>query len=328
MDSNDPRDFFDELKQLVKMNEFNSAIDQLVAFLSGCDRKLYNESILLSSRFLSITTKERKGLISESDATVQKARIGSAILDFVDEVERQLNRSQLPFPFKPVDFSPPVEANLEKIIGNNNLKSVAWLHQALEAAKAVCRVVTRNGLGTGFLIGANRLMTNHHVIPDKSVAEESAVEFNFQEDLSNKLQPVSRYSVLADTMKANAKLDYCIVEVNETAEQPPLESWGQLEMAHKSEPGKGEHVSIIQHPRGGLKQIAITANQVVNTFEHRLQYTTDTLPGSSGSPVFNDKWNVVALHHAGGNMLTNARGDRMFANEGILIGHILDDSEI
>lgn len=28
-------------------------------------------------------------------------------------------------------------------------------------------------------------------------------------------------------------------------------------------------------------------------------YLTDTLPHSSGSPVFNSEWEVVALHHAG-----------------------------
>ncbi|MER5327117.1 trypsin-like serine peptidase [Streptosporangium roseum] len=28
-------------------------------------------------------------------------------------------------------------------------------------------------------------------------------------------------------------------------------------------------------------------------------YQTDTEPGSSGSPVFNDQWEIVALHHAG-----------------------------
>ena len=84
-------------------------------------------------------------------------------------------------------------------------------------------------------------------------------------------------------------------------------------------------MSIIQHPQGGPKQIAVTANQVVNIFDHRLQYTTDTLPGSSGSPVFNDDWKVVAIHRAGGNLLTNKRGDRRFANEGILLSYIFDD---
>jgi V8-like Glu-specific endopeptidase len=49
---------------------------------------------------------------------------------------------------------------------------------------------------------------------------------------------------------------------------------------------------------------------------------TDTMPGSSGSPVFADDWSVVAIHHAGGNLQKNSRGDRMFANEGVLFSFI------
>ncbi|MBD6620865.1 trypsin-like peptidase domain-containing protein [Komarekiella sp. 'clone 1'] len=30
-----------------------------------------------------------------------------------------------------------------------------------------------------------------------------------------------------------------------------------------------------------------------------MHYETDTAPGSSGSPVFSDQWEVVALHHSG-----------------------------
>jgi endonuclease G len=90
----------------------------------------------------------------------------------------------------------------------------------------------------------------------------------------------------------------------------------------------GEHVSIIQHPQGGPKQVALTANQVVNIFEHRLQYTTDTMPGSSGSPVFNDDWKVIAIHHEGGNLAINRRGDTMFVNEGILMKYIVESEAI
>ena len=44
-------------------------------------------------------------------------------------------------------------------------------------------------------------------------------------------------------------------------------------------------------------------------------------PGSSGSPVFDDAWRVVAVHHAGGNLVTSPAGERRFINEGILAEH-------
>ena len=56
-----------------------------------------------------------------------------------------------------------------------------------------------------------------------------------------------------------------------------------------------------------------------------VQYVTSTLPGSSGSPVLNDNWEVVALHHAGGTIREPTTQQSYFRNEGILIGSILTD---
>ena len=319
------QEFSDELRQLVQADEIESSLEQLVAFLASSHRDLHNEAILLSSRLNRLRAKSRKGLVTDDDSTVQRNRIAASILDFIDEMVRCLKRSQLPFAFSPVEFSAPKEANLEAIVGNNNLKSIAWLEQGLAVSQAVCRVVTPAGLGTGFLIGDNRLITNHHVIPSDAVAAESVVEFNFQEDQNRRLQPVSQYPVSSRLIKSNPELDYCVAQIEESADDVPLASWGTLRLANGDTPAEQQHVTIVQHPKGGVKQIAITANQVVNVFEHRLQYTTDTLPGSSGSPVFNDDWQVVALHHAGGNLILNERGDRMYANQGILIGDILAD---
>jgi V8-like Glu-specific endopeptidase len=44
---------------------------------------------------------------------------------------------------------------------------------------------------------------------------------------------------------------------------------------------------------------------------------TDTLPGSSGSPVFNSSWQVVALHHSGGWLPEPGTNRVSFRNEGI-----------
>lgn len=58
-------------------------------------------------------------------------------------------------------------------------------------------------------------------------------------------------------------------------------------------------LNLIQHPNGEPKQLGLRENQLVDVLEEFLHYETDTAPGSSGSPVYNDRWEVVALHHSG-----------------------------
>ena len=49
-------------------------------------------------------------------------------------------------------------------------------------------------------------------------------------------------------------------------------------------------------------------------FDDLVQYSTDTEPGSSGSPVFNQDWEIVGLHHRGGG-LAGPDGKKYFTNE-------------
>lgn len=73
-------------------------------------------------------------------------------------------------------------------------------------------------------------------------------------------------------------------------------------IADLAKPKRATTVNIIQHPRGGLKQIAFRRNEVIEIPDGQkdfLYYTTDTEPGSSGSPCFNDQWELIALHHSG-----------------------------
>ncbi|MDF5722727.1 MAG: LamG domain-containing protein [Rhizonema sp. PD37] len=62
--------------------------------------------------------------------------------------------------------------------------------------------------------------------------------------------------------------------------------------------GDGNQVIIVQHPKGKIKQIAY--NKVIDNglYKNFLRYNTDSDYGSSGSPVFNAQWDLVALHHA------------------------------
>jgi endonuclease G len=49
-----------------------------------------------------------------------------------------------------------------------------------------------------------------------------------------------------------------------------------------------------------MKKVALRQNEVTNlSLPKFIRYVADTKSGSSGAPVFNDKWEVVAVHHAG-----------------------------
>ncbi len=85
-----------------------------------------------------------------------------------------------------------------------------------------------------------------------------------------------------------------------------------------------EYVNIIQHPRGRPKEVALQDNQVVKVDNVVVQYSCDTEPGSSGSPVFNNQWQLVALHHASvvadgrhGRRSPGSPANARFLNEGI-----------
>jgi V8-like Glu-specific endopeptidase len=310
------------IKALIAANELKLALEQLINFLRGIDSELHNEAILHLSKLTRVRKEERLGTLAASEASVQLNRIAHAVLQLIDEIPGEL-RQQPSGVGRPVaGFSVPKEAGLEQIFGISHLRSIAWLHQGIEVSRSVCRILTPTDRGTGFLVRGNRLLTNHHVIPDAHVAASTWVEFGYEEDRLQRLTPSYRYRLKPGSVEVDATLDVCVAEVEEASGHPALSSWGALELAPTASPKAGDHVTIIQHPQGGPKQIALTANQVVNIYEHWLQYSTDTLPGSSGSPVFNDDWKVVAIHHAGGELVANVRGDKMFANQGILMSSI------
>ncbi|BAY22861.1 hypothetical protein NIES2100_26250 [Calothrix sp. NIES-2100] len=63
---------------------------------------------------------------------------------------------------------------------------------------------------------------------------------------------------------------------------------------------KGDAVIVVQHPKGRQKQIVLNNNEVITNglYKNFLRYKADADYGSSGSPAFNTRWELVALHHA------------------------------
>ncbi|MGL5116431.1 MAG: DNA/RNA non-specific endonuclease, partial [Beijerinckiaceae bacterium] len=91
----------------------------------------------------------------------------------------------------------------------------------------------------------------------------------------------------------------------------------------------GMAVNVIQHPGGMPKMIACRNNRLHDRTPNTLLYETDTQQGSSGSPVFNDDWDVIALHHYGEPFRAlkdeTGRTIPINMNEGIRISAIFKD---
>jgi endonuclease G len=165
-------------------------------------------------------------------------------------------------------------------------------------------------LGTGWLIAPNLLLTNHHVVAARFAGEPPAKASDLQHQAARTeawfdYVAVDRPRVAYQSWGLEAfdqGLDYAVLRLagEATGGGPPLSSWGWLRLAPEGDQlSAGRPLNIIQHPAGDVKQIAIRRNDYVGPGQgDEFQYLTDTLPGSSGSPVFNDDWLVMGLHRA------------------------------
>lgn len=251
-----------------------------------------------------------------------------------------------------VNKAEPFDFAKERIIGNNDLVSINYLTLGYIASRAVCRIHVKNfkggneGYGTGFLITPNLLLTNNHILVDSGFAVNSFAEFNYEYNLKG--SPANSIFFDFDPEKffyTNKELDYTVVAIKSTSKtrNRSISEFGYLKLSEERNTAVvSEYVSIIQHPGGGYKQIAIRENEVLTKNENFITYMTDTAQGSSGSPVFNDQWQVVALHHSGvpkrdsnrkilckdGSIFKEGMDDSLIdwiSNEGINISAILGD---
>ncbi|MEE1762576.1 endonuclease [Streptomyces sp. SP18BB07] len=235
---------------------------------------------------------------------------------------------------------------LERLIGRNNLTPVAFLEKGALVARSVGRITLSGpggGHGTGFMVSPSLLLTNNHVVRSQEEARRSTVAFALQAGVDGRpLVPAVFQLEPQRFFVTDRELDFTLVAVAERGGRgEALSSFGLLPLSE--EQGKiviGEFVNIIQHPAGEPKQVALRENQVVDILDRFLHSTTDTLRGSSGAPVLNDQWEVVALHHSAvpktdaegrplsvdGTLWTPEMGEERVAwvaNEGVRISRIL-----
>jgi N-acetylmuramoyl-L-alanine amidase len=134
-----------------------------------------------------------------------------------------------------------------------------------------------------------------------------------------KLQPISLAKVESVTIAPKCSLQE--IDSLHKAGKLPDHLWEQL----RGTGFNGDLVNIIQHPEGRSKEIVIFNNELGKLHRDFLVYESDTQPGSSGSPLFNNRWELIGLHRAALLDLAQKSGKQVVGYLGTRIGSILAD---
>ena len=257
------------------------------------------------------------------------ARLAARVNHLLDDIRRSSEGRRVPSnPVLKALVERPLPVTAEEInasivnevvLGARNFLSVEFLERGVVAARSVGRILTRSGSdprprGTGFLVAPGLMLTNHHVLTSPELAAMCLLEMDYEQ---NRFGPSKRPQVFAlepERFFLNDKaLDYALVAVAPTSDHGAhLSAYGWLPLngaQGKISISDKDYLNIVQHPLGREKEVVIRNNRVLDmhTADEQgarelgsfLHYEADTEKGSSGSPVMNDGWEVVALHHSG-----------------------------
>ncbi len=224
------------------------------------------------------------------------------------------------------------ESMLQRVLGEDRYKTLKWYRTGLDRSRAVARLGldSSRGLGTGFLVRGQDfhpaftdrqlLVTNAHVLSPAGAQtlhqDDAVVSF---ESLDGGDQSYSIAEILFSSPPD--QLDVTIALLDATVEDVVLPPVAPA-LPVKDQPTR---LYVIGHPHGGTLSFSIDDNLMLDYDERFVHYLSPTDPGSSGSPVFNRIWSLVALHHAGGTDMRKLHGQAGTypANEGIALKTIV-----
>jgi hypothetical protein len=247
-------------------------------------------------------------------------------------------------------LAPQVRAELQQMLPGGALVQLATMHQRV---RSVCRIdyadLSPPGLGTGFLVGADLVLTNWHNAKRVIEAPQVATQLRFRFDLLDGTAAATNAGRVA-CAKANGspvvrwrpaagveipggageptmqELDYALLRLDERVADDPVPGGGSRGHVglKKTIPmaAAGSALMVMQHPLRGELQFAIGTALGPNETGSRLKHTASTQKGSSGSPVFDVGLLPIALHN--GARTGSVRAAQDF-NTAVPLTHIVAD---
>ncbi len=237
-------------------------------------------------------------------------------IEGADVLRRSLAEIEAAMTGAPPVLLPDLPETKEAVVLRNDMVPFGFLRGGVDAATAVAKLMVPrheggvarllNGepemyLGTGWLVASGLLVTNHHVVNARKEGEPAAAEQDLRAQIAA-MRVLFDYDdegaaaaviPTTDLVAWDPGLDYALVRVA-TGDRAPLAL--AVQAVVDVAPGSATPVNVIQHPDGRPKRFGIRNNLLTTATSTELRYFTDTLGGSSGSPVLNDRWEVVGLH--------------------------------
>lgn len=193
----------------------------------------------------------------------------------------------------------PVSSKI--IIGNNDwvLLSNVGIDAQTSNGRAVAQIkIPRISAScTGFLINSDTVMTNNHCVSGS--ADAAGVTATFRYENQTKETFACDQFVMTDM-----GYDFTLLKCKNS----PGTKYGWVGLSN-SKPTVNTDLYVIQENCDYTRDIYcqidkyIAYGDVLESQSYQISHNADTLPGSSGSPVFSTASNqVIALHNAGGNV--------------------------
>ena len=175
---------------------------------------------------------------------------------------------------------------------------IAFLEKALAQARSVCQLRIMLGdarfVATGFRIADDLIMTTDHVVEarDGSAVDRIEAWFGYEVGADSHLRAPTVVHCDVSTLRSERDSGWAVIRTS----SPVPDEFPSMPINVPAIVRAEDPVFAIHHPEGRPKTVEVGGGVVRHVDDDVVRYLISAGPGSSGAPIFDRDWNVIAVH--------------------------------